>query len=140
LDIEEFTRRYVVRFDDLAPEKGAPADAEPERFERERLMVLGRGGEGEQGGARPTLDAGINLAYVRCDPGKGFSFHQHPGWEIFVPLSGRWRISRDDGAAPLEIGPWDAVTAPGDSFHGAQNIGDARAVMMSVSPGSDTAS
>jgi quercetin dioxygenase-like cupin family protein len=138
LDLEEFSRRYVVRYADLEPAKGAPPDATLARFARERLMVLGRASERPAGAAGPDIDAGINLAYVRCEPGKGFCAHMHPGWEIFVPMSGRWRITVQDGE-DIEIDAWDAVSVPGDVFHGAVNISDGTAVMMSINPGADTA-
>lgn len=138
MDLEEFQRRYVVRFDALKAADGAPPDAQLERFNRERFMVLGRNSERRPGEPGPDIEAGINLAYVRCEPGKGFCAHKHPGWEIFVPLSGRWRISID-GQADVEIEAWDAVAVPGDTFHAAMNISAEKAVMMSINPGSDTA-
>lgn len=138
MDVDEFSRRFVVRFADLKASAGAPPDAKLERFDRERLMVLGRQSERPTGEPGPAIDAGINLAYVRCEPGKGFCAHKHPGWEIFVPMSGRWRISIE-GEADVEIGAWDAMAVPGDVFHGAMNVGDCKAVMMSINPGSDTA-
>ena len=138
MDIEEFERRYVVRFADLEPAKGAPPDARLPRFARERFMLLGRRSERRQDDPGPDIDAGVNLAYVRCLPGKGFCAHKHPSWEIFVPMTGRWRIEAEDGA--VEIGPWDAVMVEGDIFHSAENIDEAPGVMMSINPGTDTAS
>lgn len=138
LNLEEFDRRYVVRFDALKPSDGAPPDARLPRFERERFMLLGRQSERRPGEAGTGIDTGINLAYVRCEPGKGFCSHKHPGWEMFLPLSGRWRISLD-GQEPVEIDRWDVMVVPGDVFHGAENISNERAVMMSINPGNDTA-
>jgi quercetin dioxygenase-like cupin family protein len=138
LDAVEFSKRYVVRFNDIEPTAGAPPDAQLPRFARDRLLVLGRPSERRAGEVAPDLDAGINIAYVRCESGKGFCSHKHPSWEIFVPMSGRWSITREDGEA-LEIGPWDAVAVPGDVFHGAVNLSDGDAVMMSINPGGDTA-
>jgi quercetin dioxygenase-like cupin family protein len=138
VDLEEFCRRYVVRFADLKASAGAPPDAQLERFTRERFLVLGRASERREGEPGPDLNAGVNLAYVRCEPGKGFCSHKHPGWEIFVPMSGRWKITLED-ADDVEIEAWDAMAVPGDQFHGAMNISDDSAVMMSINPGSDTA-
>ena len=138
MDLEEFSRRYVVRYADLKAAAGAPPDAQLERFNRERLMVLGRASERREGEPGPDIDAGINLAYARCEPGKGFCAHKHPGWEIFVPMSGRWRITIE-GSDDVELDPWDAMAVPGDRFHGATNISGETAVMMSINPGDDTA-
>ena len=138
MDLEEFSRRYVVRFGDLKPTVGAPPDAGLERFARERFMLLGRNAERRPGEPAPDPIASVNLAYVRCEPGKGFCSHKHPGWEIFIPLTGRWRIDFEEGD-DVAIEAWDVMAVSGDVFHGACNISSESALMMSVNPGSGTA-
>jgi quercetin dioxygenase-like cupin family protein len=139
LDLAEFTQRYVVRFDALEPAKTAPPDVILERFQRERFMVLGRKSERRPEEMGCDLDTGINLAYVRCEPGKGFCAHAHSGWEIFVPMNGTWRV-QIEGRDDIEIGAWDAVIVPGDLLHAATNISQERAVLLGINPGNDTAS
>ena len=85
----------------------------------------------------PALDTGVNLAYAGCESGKGFCAHKHPDWEIFVVLSGTWKITVDEDE--VMVGPMDVVAVPGDVYHAAMNAGDARAFMMSINMGSDTA-
>jgi mannose-6-phosphate isomerase-like protein (cupin superfamily) len=139
LDLPEFIDKYVVRFDALRAAPGAPPDAKLERFQRERFMVLGRASERRSGDTGPVLSTGINLAIVRCEPGKGFCSHKHPDWEIFIALSGQWRIGVADNTA-VTIGPMDVVAVPGNVFHDALNVGDGPGCMMSINKGTDTAS
>lgn len=139
MDLAEFTRRYVVRYDALIPTGTAPPDARLDRFRRERLMVLGRRSERRAGEEGCDFDTGINIAYVRCAAGKGFCSHAHPGWEIFVPMNGTWRVEIE-GHDDIEIGAWDAVVVPGGLYHAAMNVGDAPAVLLGLNPGNDTAS
>jgi hypothetical protein len=87
MNIAEFAEKYVVRAKSIPPAAGAPPDAKLPRFERDRFMVLGRKSERRSGDTGPALDTGINLAYLRCEHGKGFCSHKHPDWEIFVVLS-----------------------------------------------------
>jgi quercetin dioxygenase-like cupin family protein len=138
LELSEFAKQYVVRFDELKPTAGAPPDAQLPRFKRDRLLVLGRASERRGGDTGPVLNAGINLAYVRCEPGKGFCSHKHPDWEIFVALSGTWKILIEDDTEHT-ITALDVVAVPGNTFHGAVNVGDTNAYMMSINMGSDTA-
>ena len=137
LNLQEFAAKYVVRARELSPAKGAPPDARLPRFTRDRYMVLGRKSERTKIDSGPALYTGVNLAYAACEPGKGFCAHKHPDWEIFVVLCGTWRITVDEDE--VMIGPMDVVAVPGDVYHAAMNAGDARAFMMSINMGSDTA-
>ena len=137
MNVREFAERYVVRAKELKPARGAPPDARLKRFTRNRYMVLGRKSERPDGDKGPSINTGINLAYVSCEPGRGFCSHKHPDWEIFVPLSGSWMITVED--SEVTVGPKDVVAVPGDVYHAAMNVGDGLAYMMSINMGNDTA-
>lgn len=137
MTLSEFASTYVVRAKELQPTRGAPPDARLPRFVRDRFMVLGRRSERANGDTGPAVNAGINLAYVKCEPGKGFCSHKHPDCEIFVVLSGSWRI--DVAGSEVTVGPMDVVAVPGDVFHAATNVGEEAAFMMSINTGDDTA-
>jgi mannose-6-phosphate isomerase-like protein (cupin superfamily) len=138
VNLTEFSEKYVVRMKDLQPAAGAPPDANLPRFIRDRFMVLGRKTERRPGDTGPVVSIGINLAYLRCEPGKGFCSHKHPDWEIFVVLSGQWKVKVADSSDVL-VGPLDVVAVPGDVFHDAVNVGPDAAYMMSINMGTDTA-
>jgi mannose-6-phosphate isomerase-like protein (cupin superfamily) len=138
LDLREFTEKYVVRAKALQAAPGAPPDARLPRFKRDRFMVLGRKSERRAGDVGPVLNTGINLAYLRCEPGKGFCSHKHPDWEIFVVLSGRWKVTVA-GETEFVVNPLDVVAVPGDVFHDALNVGEGAGYMMSINRGTDTA-
>lgn len=137
MNLHEFSEKYVVRVKELQAAPSAPPDARLPRFERDRFMVLGRNSERRAGDTGPVLKTGINLAYLRCEPGKGFCSHKHPDWEIFVVLSGQWKVTAADTA--VSVGPLDVVAVPGDVFHDAVNIGQEAAYVMSINMGTDTA-
>lgn len=137
MNLQEFAQKYVVRANELQPTHGAPPDARLTRFSRDRYMVLGRMSERVRGDTGPALETGVNLAYVACEPGKGFCAHKHPDWEIFVVLSGTWQISVEE--RDITVGPMDVIAVPGDVYHAAMNAGSARACMMSINMGTDTA-
>jgi mannose-6-phosphate isomerase-like protein (cupin superfamily) len=138
LNLQEFTDKYVVRAKALQAATGAPPDARLPRFKRDRFMVLGRASERVAGDVGPVLKAGINLAYVRCDPNKGFCPHKHADWEIFVVLSSHWKVTVG-GDTEVTVGPLDVVAVPGDVFHEAVNIGHDGGYMMSINMGTDSA-
>jgi mannose-6-phosphate isomerase-like protein (cupin superfamily) len=138
LNLREFTERYVVKAKELQPVRGAPPDAGLPRFNRDRFMVLGRNSERDRDNGGPAIDTGVNLAYIRCEPGTGFGSHKHPDWEILVTLAGTWRITAGDDLDVL-VGPLDVVAVPGNVYHEAMNVGNEVGYGMSINVGSDTA-
>jgi quercetin dioxygenase-like cupin family protein len=137
-NVEGFARRFVQRFAKLKPLKAGPPDRRLARFERDRYSVVGRPDERPEGDTGVALDTGFNIGYIRCDSGKGHCSHSHPDFEVFIPMSGRWRISIE-GIGDVIADPWDVIAVPPGSFHSAVNIGDSEGYMMSVNAGNMTA-
>ena len=128
MDATEFAHRYVVRFDDLRPSAASAGETKPP-CQSERLTVVGEASE------RPDAGVGVNLAYLRCEPNEGFSSPSYPGWEVLMPMNGRWRITVEN-REDVELGPWDTVVIPGGTFHSAVNVSDQPAIMLGIDPGS----
>jgi mannose-6-phosphate isomerase-like protein (cupin superfamily) len=132
-------RATVVRFSELEPLKKHPADTRLERYRRERFSVIGRANERAPGAAGAAVGADVNFGYMKCAPGKGNCSHHHPQWEIFIPLTGRWRLVIEggelEGRQTLELGRWDMIIVPPETFHEATNISDEDGWLMSINPG-----
>ncbi|HWM68833.1 MAG TPA: hypothetical protein VNO35_19745 [Steroidobacteraceae bacterium] len=131
---------HVIRFAEIKPLTASPADILLTRYRRERFSVIGRANEREPGAPGSAVGANVNFGYIRCASGTGNCSHKHPNWEIFIPMSGHWKLTLeggvfDDGRHVLELGPWDVIVIPGDTFHEAQNISDSEACLMSLNPG-----
>lgn len=129
----------VVRFKELEPLRKHPADTRLERYRRERYSVIGRPDERAPGTPGAIAGVEVNFGYMVCTPGKGNCSHHHPQWEIFIPLTGRWRLVLEggelEGRQTLELGRWDMIIVPPDTFHEATNISDEDGWMMSINPG-----
>jgi mannose-6-phosphate isomerase-like protein (cupin superfamily) len=141
---QPWIKSHVIRFDELKPLAASPADVILTQYQRQRFSVIGRPDEREPGSPGSLINAKVNFGYIRCAGGKGNCSHKHPNWEIFIPMSGRWRLTLeggvlDEGSHVLELGPWDVIVIPGDTFHEALNISDADACMMSLNPGNEAA-
>ena len=134
----EAAQATVVRFKELEPLRKHPADTRLERYKRERYSVIGRPDERPAGApAGPAID--VNFGYMKCGPGKGNCSHHHPQWEIFIPLSGRWKLVVEGGELErretLTLDRWDMIILPPNTFHEATNISDEDGWMMSINPG-----
>ena len=90
-----------------------------------------RGGDGLS-----QVDGGIarDLAIFEGEmpPGRRTGFHEHPGDEHHVVLSGRLRITQGDSV--IEAGPGDYVLLYGTLPHDAEVVGDEPARLFIVYP------
>jgi mannose-6-phosphate isomerase-like protein (cupin superfamily) len=127
--------QYVMRFANIKATVGAPPDARLPEFQRERFPVVGRPEERRPGDPQSlTTGANVNIMYLRCEPGMGFSLHKHDDWEMFIPMTGKWQITCGD-QRKIILGPWDAMLMPGDIYHDAKNVSESPAFMMGINPG-----
>jgi quercetin dioxygenase-like cupin family protein len=130
---------HVVRFEELQPARSNPADTLLPRYRRERFSVIGRADE--RGADEPGVGvaANVNFGFIRCAPGTGNCSHKHPNWEIFIPMSGRWKLVLEGGEldSPGEVmlDAWDVILVPPDTYHEATNVSDAEACLLSLNPG-----
>lgn len=134
MDIE----RCVMRFGGLDGKESAykPIDMLLPQFDRRRFAVVGRPKETtENPSPLDTVDA-FNLTYLECAPGKGIGTHAHATPELFIPMSGRWRVTLGENAEQETIlEPWDIISVPPDEMHAATNISDETGWLMTVNAG-----
>jgi quercetin dioxygenase-like cupin family protein len=141
---EPWAKTHVIRFDELSALRSGPPDVLLPRYQRERFSVIGRANERQPDEPGVAVNANVNFGYIRCEPGTGNCSHKHPNWEIFIPMSGLWRLTIEGG--PLEqrgellLEPWDVIILPGDTFHEATNVSESVACLLSLNPGSKGAS
>jgi oxalate decarboxylase/phosphoglucose isomerase-like protein (cupin superfamily) len=139
-----WAKTHVIRFAELSPLRSSPPDVLLARYRRERFSVIGRANERRREEPGVAVNANVNFGYIRCASGTGNCSHQHPNWEIFIPMSGRWRLVLEggelDARGELTLEPWDVIVIPGGTFHEATNISDAEACLLSLNPGSKGAS
>ena len=130
--------RCVRRFAGLADKESAyrPIDMLLPQFDRKRFAVVGRPDENtEEPSPLDDVEA-FNLTYLECAPGKGIGTHAHATPELFIPMSGRWRVTLGENAEQETIlEPWDIISVPPDEMHGAVNISDETGWLMTVNAG-----
>ena len=134
LDLEA----HVLRFRDLAGHESSyrPIDMMLSRFERDRYSVIGRPAE-QSGPGTPLgeVDA-FNMTYLKCAPGKGIGTHAHATPEVFIVMVGRWSVTLGaDAAHETILEPWDIISVPPNTMHGAVNIGEEDGWLMTINAG-----
>ena len=156
LPVVKFSRdemlKRVAYFKNLRGHDGGLPDSNVEGSYRTLMNVVGfqppkeNAAAGSPVGANAARDAaikiteGFNLGYCRCKPGNGPLMHNHDTNETFIPMTGKWRCSWNEGETEsVDVGPMDVVSFPPGVVRRFENITfdepDAEHVLMFVIAG-----
>ena len=138
IDIEALRAR-VARFKDLKSSSAAFPDTKIPGHEREIFNVIGRGVTEDQS-LQPSIsdNRDFNLTFMKSEPGKGSSLHDHETIECFVPLSGRWAIGLgDDGEYEIILEQFDTFSVPPGVMRSVKNVGTEAGVVLTILGGTD---
>ena len=129
----------VARFKDLQSSSEAFVDTRIPEYNREIYNVIGRGVT-EDTRLKPAIDDAkdFHLTFMKSDPGKGSSLHDHETIECFVPLTGTWAILLgDDGAEQIVLEPFDTFSVPPGVMRAVKNAGTEPGVILTILGGTD---
>ncbi|MEP4378046.1 MAG: cupin domain-containing protein [Alphaproteobacteria bacterium] len=130
----EIEEKYVARYENVVPSAAFFLDTALPEYERQVKNVIGAAA-GEDPSTSPAIaaPAGVNFNYIVTDPGKGSALHDHPVWEIFVPVDGRWSIFwGTEDRQEVELGPLDVIAVPPGVMRGFSNIGDKTSILIAM--------
>ncbi len=99
----------------------------------ERWDVARDGALTEQAFRRKLEAKGYRVSRYVYPPGTVFDFHVHGHDKIDGVLSGRFRMTTDEGSVVLEAG--DALYVPAGARHRAEVVGDAPVVSLDAEKG-----
>ncbi len=135
----DMLRKRVARFRDLKSSSQAFADTRIPEYAREIYNVIGRGVT-EDASLKPAIEDNrdFNLTFMKADPGKGSSQHDHDTIECFVVLTGRWAITLgDDGGEAIILDQFDTFSVPPGVMRGVRNAGSEPGVILTILGGTD---
>ena len=140
MSLQEMSAR-IARFADLRPNPQMFVDTRLPEHERELFSVIGPG-VSEDRETRPAIGTAedFNIAYISAHPGKGAALHSHTTVEVFIPLTGKWKIYWNEGAEQQSVvlGPWDCISMPKGIMRGFANAGTEYAYMIGIVGGADS--
>ena len=140
ISVEEFERTRVARFSKLEGSSRPMLDAVIPGQEREIYQVIGKGVSEDPEQKIPIADNnGFNVAIVRCAPGKGTLHHDHQTNEVFMSLTGKWKIfwGEDEDSHSVILEPFDVASVPPNLMRGFRNVGDAEGLLLATIAGTD---
>ena len=128
--------KYFIRYSELDSRQSSfhPFDTRLPRYQRTRYSVVGRPKEGTTDGKYHDDGAGFSVVYLKIEAGKGVGMHAHASSEVFIPMSGKWRVQIEGGMESVAF-PWDVLSVPPNLMHGLENISDETAFIMAINSG-----
>jgi mannose-6-phosphate isomerase-like protein (cupin superfamily) len=140
ISVAEFEQTRVARFKNLEGSKQPMLDAVIPGCEREIYQIIGRGvAEDKDQKVAIADNRDFSVAVVRCQPGKGTLHHDHLTNEVFMPLSGRWKIfwGDDEESRFVILEPWDVASCPPHVMRGFRNVGTEEGLLFVIVGGTD---
>ena len=140
ISVEEFERTRVARFNKLNGSDLPMLDAVIPGCERTIYQVIGKGVSEDREQEIPITDnRGFNVAIVRCAPGKGTLHHDHKTMEVFMALTGKWKIfwGDDEDSHYVILEPFDTASIPPNLMRGFRNVGDEEALLLGTIEGAE---
>ncbi len=140
ISVEEFERTRVARFNALQGSDRPMLDAVIPGQERTIYQVIGKGVSEDPNQEIPITDnRGFNVAIVRCAPGKGTLHHDHKTNEVFMALTGKWKIfwGDDEETNYIILEPFDTASVPPNLMRGFRNVGDEEALLLGTIEGAE---
>ncbi len=126
----------IWRFDALEGPPNAFIDAAVPGHERVLYGALGSGTADEQiVKAVKAVKAAENfhIDFIKAGPGQGAALHSHDSEEVFIVMTGRWKIAwGTHGENEIEIDRFDGISVPSGVMRSFENLGDEDNVLMAI--------
>ncbi len=129
----------VARYATLPASPRAFADTAIPGHERTLLSVIGRGVT-EDPDFKPAIPYADNfhVDYIEAGRGNGAALHAHETEEVFVAITGRWRITwGEQGAQSVELAPGDVISVPPHVMRSFQSLDEGTHRLLSILGGHD---
>jgi quercetin dioxygenase-like cupin family protein len=131
----------IARYDALRQDTNAYLDITLPGHARTTMMLVGAMGVSND----PTLQSplppedGFTMGMQRASTGNGPGLHSHRTVEVFVALSGTWRLYwiDDEGEAETEFRTWDVASVPAGVWRGLTVTSEEEGLLLAVRGGAD---
>jgi quercetin dioxygenase-like cupin family protein len=131
----------IARYDALRQDTHAYLDITLPGHARSTMMLVGAMGVSND----PTLtsplppEEGFTMGMQRASTGNGPGLHSHHSVEVFVALSGTWKLYwiDDEGEAETEFRTWDVASIPAGVWRGLTVTSEEDGLLLAVRGGAD---
>ena len=128
----------IARFDELRRDSGSYLDDSLPGHVREAMMLIGtKRGRNDPSLTSPLPPEEFTIGLQHAHTGNGPGLHSHTTVEVFMPLSGRWRLYwiDDDGEGEVELGTWDVASIPPGVWRALELTSEGDGLLLAVRGG-----
>jgi mannose-6-phosphate isomerase-like protein (cupin superfamily) len=131
----------IVSYDSLRQDTDNYLDITLPGHARTAMMLIGGAGVSNDLTLRSPLppEQGFTMGLQRASTGNGPGLHSHATVEVFMSLSGTWRLYwiDDEGEGEVEFRPWDVASIPAGVWRGLEVTSEEEGVLLAVRGGAD---
>ncbi|MCB1969240.1 MAG: cupin domain-containing protein [Geminicoccaceae bacterium] len=132
ISTEEMEAR-VWRYDRLEGSPNAFLDAAIPGHRRVLYGALGVGTSDEKIFKAVKAAENFHIDYIRAEPGQGAALHSHDSEEVFIAMTGRWKVRwGTNGEHSTELDTFDGISVPSGVMRSFENMGDRENVLMAI--------
>jgi quercetin dioxygenase-like cupin family protein len=128
----------IARFDELRRDSGSYLDDSLPGHIRDAMMLIGTSrGRNDPSLTSPLPPEDFTMGLQHATTGNGPGLHSHTTVEVFMALSGTWRLYwiADDGEGESELATWDVASVPAGVWRGLELTSEGDGLLLAVRGG-----
>ena len=129
----------IAHYDNRREDTGAFLDITLPGHARTTMLLVGSGTGNDPNLRAPLPPEDFTVGMQKATTGNGPGLHSHTTVEVFVSMSGTWRLYwiDDEGEADAELGPWDVASIPAGVWRGLSLVSEGEGLLLAVRGGTD---
>lgn len=127
-------KQRIARFKDLTFGEVACLDTLFPQHARKIAHVIGAAAC-EDPALSPAIPEAedFHVILIRAEKGKGASLHSHPTVEVFMPLTGDWKVYwGDNGEFETKLGQFDTISVPSGVMRGFTSESEGEHLLLAI--------
>ncbi len=127
----------IARFDELREDANSYLDMQVPGHIRKAMMLIGAATGNDPALTSPLPSEDFTMGYQMASMGNGPGLHSHATVEVFIAMSGTWRLYwiDDEGEGEAEFRTWDTVSVPPGVWRGLELTSEGEGLLLSVRGG-----
>jgi quercetin dioxygenase-like cupin family protein len=127
----------IARYDELREDSNAYLDNTLPGHIRKAMMLIGSATGNDPTLRSPLPPEEFTMGLQKATTGNGPGLHSHETVEIFMALSGTWRLYwiDDEGECEVEFRTWDVASIPAGVWRGLTVTSEGEGLLLAVRGG-----
>jgi hypothetical protein len=127
----------IARYDSLRQDTHSYLDITLPGHIRTAMMLVGSTTSNDPTLTSPLPPEEFTVGLQKATTGNGPGLHSHETVEVFMPLSGTWRLDwiDDEGEGSDELGTWDVASIPQGVWRALTVVSEGEGLLLAIRGG-----